>query len=427
MTETTVQWGSLVVVALAAFAVPLILRLIPGAPIPLLVGEVTSGIVLGKSGLGWIKQGPWLDFLFLFGLAFLLFVAGLEIDFDLLRRSLAGGARDALRSPLLLAIGGFSIRLALAFAVTVPLTALGLLSSPTLVGFLLTSTSLGVVLSVLKERELLGQPFGQMLIVAAGVADFGTVLLLTIFFSAGSHSKGVQVALVVSIIALGLGILVGLRTVIRVPRAAAVVETMGGATAQILIRGSFALLLGLVALAEHLGVEVILGAFVAGAVVSALSLKKSDPLYQGKIDAIGFGFFVPVFFILTGARIDIPALVRSGSSLALLAVLLPAAFVVKTIPAGLYRLQRYRTRECFAAGVLQSAQLTFTVAGVEIGLQLGLLTEAVASALLLMALFSVLLAPLAFARLFAATEAAGRMRGFPQPRSEPVLMPMREP
>ena len=396
---TEVDFGSLVVVALAAFAVPLLLAVAPGPRIPSVVGEVVAGIALGAGGLGLVDpHGPELEFLFLFGLAFLLFLAGLEFDPAVLRGTLSGGLRHVGATPLGHALLGMGIRLTIAFAITVPLALAGLLPGPTLVALLIASTSLGIVLSVLTEQDLLDKPFGQRLFLSAAVADFATVLLLTIFFSAGTQSPGVRVALIVLLILLALALYWALRKVSAHGAVGALVERLSGAPTELRVRGSFALLLAFVALAGQFGLEVILGAFIAGAIVSSLAIEREHPLYHVKIDAIGYGFFIPVFFILTGARLDIPALLNAGDALVLVPVLLAAVFLVKGIPALLYR-DEFAWGDCAAAGALQSAQMTLTVAGVEIGRQLDLIDEALGAALISVALLSVLIAPIAFARL----------------------------
>jgi len=395
---TEVDFGSLVVVALAAFAVPLLLAVAPGPRIPSVVGEVVAGIALGAGGLGLIDpHGPELEFLFLFGLAFLLFLAGLEFDPAVLRGTLSGGLRHVGATPLGQALLGMGIRLTIAFAITVPLALAGLLPA-TLVALLISSTSLGIVLSVLTEHDLLDKPFGQRLFLSAAVADFATVLLLTIFFSAGTQSPGVRVALIVLLILLALALYWALRKVSAHGAVGALVERLSGAPTELRVRGSFALLLAFVALAGQFGLEVILGAFIAGAIVSSLAIEREHPLYHVKIDAIGYGFFIPVFFILTGARLDIPALLNAGDTLVLVPVLLAAVFLVKGIPALLYR-DEFAWGDCAAAGALQSAQMTLTVAGVEIGRQLDVIDEALGAALISVALLSVLIAPIAFARL----------------------------
>jgi Kef-type K+ transport system membrane component KefB len=396
---TKVDFGSLVVVAIAAFAIPLLLAVLPGPRVPSVVGEVVAGIALGSSALGLIDpHGPELEFLFLFGLAFLLFLAGLEFDPSVLRGTLSGGLRRAVGTPLGRALLGMAIRLVVAFAITAALSLADLLPGPTLIAFLISSTSLGIVLSVLTEHDLLHEPYGQRLFLSAAVADFATVLLLTIFFSAGAQSPGVRVALIVLLIVLALALYWGLRAASSHGAVHRLVERLAGAPTEVRVRGSFALLLAFVALAGEFGLEIILGAFIAGAIVSSLAIEREHPLYHVKIDAIGYGFFIPVFFILTGARLDIPALLDAGDTLLLVPVLLVSVFLVKGLPALLYR-DEFGWRDCFAAGALQSAQMTLTVAGVEIGRQLGLIDKALGAALICVALLSVLIAPIAFARL----------------------------
>ena len=267
-----------------------------------------------------------------------------------------------------------------------------------LVAFLISSTSLGIVLSVLTEQELLHEPYGQRLFLSAAVADFTTVLLLTIFFSAGAQSPGARVALILLLIALAVALFRALRAASARGAVGQLVERLSRAPIELRVRGSFALLLAFAAVAAQFGLEVILGAFVAGAIVSSLAVGREHPLYHVKVDAIGYGFFIPVFFILTGARLDVPALLASAETLVLVPVLLVAVFLVKGIPALLYR-DEFGWRDCAAAGVLQSAQMTLTVAGVEIGLALGVIDAALGAALIGVALLSVLIAPIAFARL----------------------------
>ena len=396
---TEVDFGSLVVVALAAFAVPLLLAVLPGPRIPSVVGEIVAGIALGASGLGLIDPaGGYVEFLFLFGLAFLLFLAGLEFDPSALRGTGAGGLRQAVASPVGRALFGMAIRLVVAFAITVPLWLAGLLPGPILVAFLISSTSLGIVLSVLTEHGLLRGRYGQRLFLSAAVADFVTVLLLTIFFSADARSPGVRLGLIALLLVLAFALFWSLRAASSRAGVAALVERLAGAPAEIRVRGSFALLLAFVALAAEFGLEVILGAFIAGAIISSLAVGREHPLFHVKIDAIGYGFFVPVFFILTGARLDLPALLAAGDALLLVPILLLAVFIVKGVPALLYR-DEFSLRECAAAGALQSAQMTLTVAGVEIGRRTGLIDEALGAALICVAVLSVLLAPIAFGRL----------------------------
>ncbi|MDR0359742.1 MAG: cation:proton antiporter, partial [bacterium] len=161
---------------------------------------------------------------------------------------------------------------------------------------------------------------------------------------------------------------------------------------------TFALLLGFIALAERLGLELILGSFLAGAIVAALAVEREHPVYLVKLDAVGYGFFVPIFFIVTGANLNLPALVADHKSLALVPLLFAVMLIVKAVPAALYRVQ-FSTRDTAAGGVLQTAQLMLPVAAVQIGTQLGIISSAVGAAVILASFFTMLLAPIGFSLL----------------------------
>lgn len=393
------QLGSLLIVGLAALLVPIAFALLPRLPVPILVGEMAAGIALGRSGLGWIRVGSWLQFLDLFGLAYLLFLAGTEIDFRIMRIPAGRGVRGVVDSPLELALVGMGIRLALAFGLAGALTAAGLLPGVTLAAPILAGSSLGVVLSVLKERGLQDGHFGQTLIASAAVADFTTVVIVTLLFSASSHSTTAARATLVALMGLLAAVLtVGLRFLSKLTQVGELIERLAGTTSQIRIRASFALLLGFTALADRLGLELILGSFLAGTIVAALGVQRQHPLYLVKLDAVGYGFFVPIFFIVTGANLDLPALIANHRSLELVPLLLLAMVVVKGVPATLYCLHN-PPRDCAAAGILQTAQLMLPVAAVQIGTQLRILSVPVGAAVILASFLSMLAAPIGFSIL----------------------------
>lgn len=399
-----VKWTSLLAVSVATMVVPVLFAKLPGVRIPAVVGELVAGIILGKSALGWIAEsGPYLDFLFSFGLAFVLFLAGMETNPESVSSGFGRGWRGMLQSSVGLAAIGSCISLVLAFAVTIPLSMLDLLPGPMLVAILIASTSIGVLLAVLGERGELRQPYGQRLLVMAAVADILTILLLTIFFSVDeSGTAQARVALIVALLVLGIVLFLTLSRLAARPALLAFVSRLGGTTSQISIRASFTLMLVFVALASGFGLEIILGSFIAGAIISALGVPQHGE-YQVKMEAIGHGFFVPVFFVLAGARLDIPALFAASDRLLLIPILLVSIYIIKTVPMWLYR-HEFTLRENLAAGALQSAQLTLTVAGTEIGLRTGVMDQALASALISVALINTVIAPIVFSRLMAGNE-----------------------
>jgi Kef-type K+ transport system membrane component KefB len=320
----------------------------------------------------------------LIGLAFLLFLAGLEIEFEKLR-----GRR------LTLVGGAFALSFGLAVVVGLGLRALGQVDDALFVAIVLVATSLGVVVPVLKDSGKLGSDLGQLVVAAASVADFGAVILLSLFFSRESAGLGAQLVLLggFSLATLAaLALLLGLgRSMLFTP----VLERLQDTTAQIRVRGAFLLLVGFSALAVGLGLEVILGAFLAGAVLTLVDHDRAmtHPDFRRKLEAAGYGMFIPVFFVTSGILFDLDALFASGSTVALVPVFLAAILVVRGLPALLYRTTLGRL-EAFVAGLLQATTLPFVVAAVTIGIDLGALDEATGAALIAAGLISVLAFPL---------------------------------
>jgi Trk K+ transport system NAD-binding subunit len=174
-------------------------------------------------------------------------------------------------------------------------------------------------------------------------------------------------------------------------------EEISSATSQIKLRGSLALALFFIVLAQTVGSENILGAFLAGVIVSMLARDEGSALRE-KLDAIGYGFFIPIFFIMVGVDFNLPALLDSRSALLLVPVLVVIAYLVKILPALLFRVA-YTWRESMAAGSLLSARLSLIIAASAIGLELGVITEAVNAAVILIALITCTLSPLLFKSL----------------------------
>ena len=374
----------LLIVAAVAFAAPFLLGLAPGLRIPAVVLELVAGIVVGPSVLGWVEPDPTLEVMAALGLAFLLFIAGLEVDF----------AR--LRGPILRATtSGYAISLALAVLVAFALAAGNLVQTPLLVAVALGATSLGVLIPVLKDTGHSDAPLGQLVIAGGSIADFAAIVLLTVLF-AGEGGPGATVVLVGALVALAGAALVVVRGAERSTRIRTDLLRLQDTTAQIRVRGAVVLLVGFAAAAHHLGLEVILGAFAAGAVLTLADPDEAmtHPDLRRKLEAIGFGVFIPVFFIVSGVRFDLGALTGSTSALATVPLFVVALLVVRGVPALRYARLLDR-RETVVAGLLQATSLPFLVTATAIGGELGLIGPAEAAALVGAGLVSVLLFPAA--------------------------------
>jgi Kef-type K+ transport system membrane component KefB len=392
--------AGVVVVAAVAFAVPLFLGLFPRLRLPSVVLEIVVGIVLGPSVLDWVQVDLPLQVLSLLGLAFLLFLAGLEIDVHQLRGRLLG-----------LVTVGFAASFAIGLAVSGGLAAVGLVDTPLLVAIILTATSLGVVIPVLKDVGQVESEFGQLVIAAASIADFGAVILLSLFFSREASGPGAQLLLIGGLVLLAVLVGLGLARAGRWMRLSADLGRLQDSSAQIRVRGAVLLLALLVWVAQRLGLEVILGAFMAGALLRVVDRDEmmTHPKFRVKLEALGYGFLVPVFFVVSGVRFNLQALTANPANLRLVPLFLAVLLVVRGLPAWLYR-SRVGTRHSVVAGLLQATSLPFIVAATQIGQELGKLDQATGAALVAAGLLSVLLFPMA-ALTFLRGAGAGRKGG----------------
>src|SRR4051794_37575109 len=375
---------NLLIVVVVAFGAPFLLGLFPRVRLPSVVLEIVAGIVIGPSALGIVEVDQAVTIIALIGLAFVLFLAGLEIDFK------------KLRGPVLRLTGiAFAASFGLAVLVALGLKAAGLVDAPLLVAIILCATSLGVLVPVLKDAGEIATTFGQLIIAAASIADFGAIILLTIFFS-GEGGTGSTLLLLGSLFALAGIVLIVVRGAEHSVRIRAELLRLQDTTAQIRVRAALVLFVGFAAVADALGLEVILGAFIAGAIVSLADRDQAmtHPDFRRKLEAIGFGFFIPVFFVSSGVRFDLDALRSPPSGVVMVPIFLAALVVVRGLPAVLYR-HRLGPRKAAIAGLMQATSLPFIVAATAIGLQLRLIDAAGSAALIGAGLLSVLCFPLA--------------------------------
>ena len=348
--------------------------------------------------MGDIDSNVPLFFLVNFGFAYLMFLSGLEVDFSILAQ---GGNRPGARlggwfgTPS--AMGGihFVVAFALALGFGWIFAEMGLTRDAFLTALILGTTSVGIVMPTLKERGLLEQFQGQTALIAALAADFVTVFLVT--FLAASHVGGSapNFAFTALLIVAFLVVLRAGATFSRLRVVRRTLDELSMATSQLKVRGSLALMVAFLALSQALGAEIILGAFLAGAVISFLSRQEGTAL-RTSLDAIGYGFFIPIFFIAVGARFELSALLGSGEGLALVPFLLVAAVLVKVVPSIVFVRMGLSMRQSLATGFLLTSRLSLIIAVAEVGLELGLLSNATNSAIVLVAIITSLLGPAAF-------------------------------
>ncbi len=389
------SFTSLAIVAAAGFVAPLALGLVPGLRLPSVVLEIVLGIVIGPSVLGWAEVDEPVRVLSLIGLSFLLLIAGLEVDYARLR----GRLLEVTGLAFLLS---FAIALVLGFG----LDAAGIVNAPLLVAIMFSATGLGIVISVLKDAHAIDSQFGQLAIAGSSIAEVGTIVLLTIFFSGKSNDLGAKVVLLGLLALLCAAVVWTVVSAERSPRLMQALLRLQDTTAQIRVRGAFVLLAVFVVLAEQFGLEAILGAFLAGAILKLVDRDEAmtHPQFRAKLEAAGFGIFIPCFFVASGVQYDAGALFGSASTLARVPLFLAILLAVRGLPALLYR-PLLTARETAASALLQATSVGFFVVATEIGQEMGLIGAATSAALIAAGLLSVFLFPLGALTLLSAGQA----------------------
>jgi Kef-type K+ transport system membrane component KefB len=374
---------TLLAVAVVAAIAPLIAAAIPGKRVPQVVILIFLGIAIGPSGLG-LGSPPSIELLSNIGLGFLFLLAGYELDPRLFRER-AGR----------LAMAGWAISAVLAVAVVGLLTALHYVYDFVPVGLALTTTALGTLLPILRDNGMLEGRFGRHVLAAGAVGELFPVVAISIVLT----RRGSFVALV-SLAAVGAAalLLTALPRVIGAARLRAVIEQGRQATAQTTLRWAVVLLMVLLVAAARFGLDVVLGAMLAGMVLRTWTRRMGvdvEPL-EIKLEAVGYGIFIPIFFVASGMTLDVKAIIASPLRLLVFLALLLA---VRGLPSLLVYARVLPLRERLEMSFITATTMPLLIALAEIGLHDGTMLPANAAALVGAGVLSVLLYPSAAAAL----------------------------
>jgi Kef-type K+ transport system membrane component KefB len=391
--STDVNFDGLLLVMAVAVVVPLLLGLVPRLPIPSSVLEIAAGILIGPAVLDWVHNDSVINVFAKLGVALLLFLAGLELDFDLLRGR-----------PLNVALLAFGLSLAIGLVIAVPLAQFDVIINPLLITIILSSTSLGIVLPVLKDAGALQSRVGSFVVAGCSVAEFGSIVVLSMFFSRTGDADPLVALLRLALLVLVVAV-IALAT-IRHGRWRArldeVLFRLQDTSSQLRVRVGMLLLIALLVVSEELKFDAILGAFMAGALLSAITDPERDEEYghvRHKLEGIGFGFFVPIFFVATGLSFPVNQLFSDWSTLLRVPLFLAMLLVIRGLPALLLRRDIGRPA-LLPVGLLQATSLSFIVVATQIGVTAHELKPVNAASLVAAGMLSVLLFPAgALARL----------------------------
>ncbi|KJY55773.1 cation:proton antiporter family protein [Lactobacillus melliventris] len=380
---------SLFLVILFALVVPILMARLRVNAVPTAVAEIIVGIVLGASGFNLVRPTHDLSFLSNLGVILLLFLSGMEINFDLLKPGQKSKRKKGQIAPFKVALNAFLGVTILSICLALFLKVLGLFGDVMLATIIFMTVALGVVIATLKEKDILNRPIGQTILLTAVLGEVIPLMLLTVYAAInGGNTK--QLWLI--ILLFGVAILLLWR--FKQPYLWFVKVTKS--TTQLDVRLAFFLIFALVTVAERVGVENILGAFLAGIVMKLLEPSQET---ADKLTSIGYGFFIPIFFIMTGVKLNLRSLLAHPKSLILLPILVLFLFLAK-VPVALVYAQKFGRRNGIAGGFLTATTITIVLPTLAVARKLNVITRLQSDVFILAAVIVCILCPILFNAIF---------------------------
>lgn len=390
------EFLSLVIVVLAAFLTPIIVNRLNINFLPVVVAEILMGIVIGNSFLNIVERDSILNILSTLGFIFLMFLSGLEIDFKAFKkdkRARQGQNDDESSIPghLNLALTVFAFIMIISILLAYVFKWLGLVDDVLLMVIIISTISLGVVVPTLKEMNIMRTTIGQFILLVAVLADLVTMILLTVYGAINGQGGSTIWLIGILVVFTAISYILG----VQFKRMSFLQKLMDGTT-QIGIRAVFALIILLVAPAEGVGAENILGAFLAGVVVSLLN---PDEEMVEKLDSFGYGFFIPIFFIMVGVDLNIPSLIKEPKLLIIIPILIVAFIISKLIPVMFIR-RWFDMKTTIASAFLLTSTLSLVIAAAKISERLNAISAETSGILILSAVITCVFVPIIFKKLF---------------------------
>jgi Kef-type K+ transport system membrane component KefB len=394
----------LFVILAVATVVPLLVDALSGrVRFPGVVLEIFIGIIVGPSLLGWVADGPLVELIANLGLAMLMFLAGYEIDFLRVRGK-----------PLTLALTGWALSVAIGIGLAIVLDA-WLDLSWTYVALAVSTTAIGTLLPILRDSGEVATRLGTFLLAAGAVGEFGPIVAVSLVLQGGRPGRTIVVLLIFAAIAVA-GIVLATRP--RPARFARVVGATLATSSQFAVRVAMLLLLGLVWSAEELGLDILLGAFAGGLIFRQFvrgGPEHEHGTVESKLDGIGFGFLIPIFFVVSGVRFDAQALFSDWGTLILLPLFLLLFLVCRGVPSVLLYREVLDQRQRGALAFYSATQLPLVVVISTLGVEAKQLSSGTAAAMVGAGMLSVLIYPLVAVRIRGPLSAAARARAAQTP------------
>jgi Kef-type K+ transport system membrane component KefB len=383
--ETPIDETSLlIIVVAAALAGVLVMVLSPKLTIPVVVVELLLGIVIGPQVTDIAQVDATTDFLGSLGLGMLFFFAGYEIVFVRIKGR-----------PMELAVLGWGLSLVLAYGIGGALAAAGVVVSYLYTGSAMATTAIGTLIPILSDAGEMRTKFGRYLLGAGAAGEFGPILLVTLILTTANpvHEVAILVAFIL------LAVFTGILAVRSAWRGWPLVERTFETSSQLAVRLAVVLVFGLVALAAELGLDILLGGFVAGMITRLALRGREVAVFDSKLTAVGYGLLIPFFFVTSGMKFDLDALTGSTEAILKLPLFLALFLVVRGIPALLLYRRVFEARDRLALAFFCATELPLVVAITTVAIDEAHMHTDTAAGLVGAAILSTLIYPLIALRL----------------------------
>ncbi len=395
------EFYPLLIVVFLAFIIPIALSLLKLGKVPTVIVEIVLGYLVGKYIIASFPDShiQSLDFLALSGFMFLMFLGGLEIDVNEIIQSFPKRRLTLARfmkNPFLVGISFFLISLVLSYFSTIFLGQFIHITNKWYFALIMVTTSVGIILPVLKGQNELNSRFGQMVMAAAAFADILSIILFSFTAFIIKHGFQPEMLLILALFFVFYLFYYAGQQLSRKNFIKKISYQLSHAASQIQIRGTIFLILLFVVLAQVIGTEVmLLGAFLAGILLS-IFMNKNRSILLLKLDGMGYGFFIPIFFIMVGVHFDDSALTQMGSSpLLFLVLLFIVLYLIKVVPSLLW-VRLFGVRKALSGGILMASRLSLIIAASKIGLDFGIISPGINAAFVLMAVVTCMISPIAY-------------------------------
>ena len=374
----------LVIVAAAALAGLLVMLAQPRLTVPVVVVELVLGIIVGPQVADLAQVDPTTDFLGNLGLGMLFFFAGYEIDFERIKGR-----------PIELALVGWGLSLVLAYSIGGALAAAGVVVSYLYTGSAMATTAIGTLIPILSDAGEMRTKFGTYLLGAGAAGEFGPILLVTLILST---TNPLHEALIL-VLFVALAVFTGILAVRSAWKGWPLIERTFETSSQLAVRLAVVLVFGLVALAAQLGLDLLLGGFVAGMITRVALRGREVAVFDSKLTAVGYGLLIPFFFVTSGMAFDLDALTGSTEAILKLFLFLGLFLVVRGTPALLLYRGVLGARDRLALAFFCATELPLVVAITTVAIDTGHMHSDTAAGLVGAAIISTLVYPLIGLRL----------------------------